>query len=125
LYRTYVQALESHLKALEGRADRRERELRAVVEDVKATSRLEHARLQALHVQQISDKDQQLARFQSDLERLVGALKQWQATAAAGGGAAASKPTHPVQETTLVDNEINYFHQYGSHGIPAPGIRYM
>jgi predicted translin family RNA/ssDNA-binding protein len=114
-----VQALESHLKALEGRADRRERELRAVVEDVKATSRLEHARLQALHVQQISDKDQQLARFQSDLERLVGALKQWQATAAA------SKPTHPIQETALVDNEINYFHQYGSHGIPAPGIRYM
>jgi hypothetical protein len=94
-----------------------------VVEDVKATSRLEHARLQALHVQQISDKDQQLARFQSDLERLVGALKQWQATAAAG--AAVSKSTHPIQETALVDNEINYFHQYGSHGIPAPGIRYM
>ena len=93
------------------------------MEDVKATSRLEHARLQALHVQQISDKDQQLARFQSDLERLVGALKQWQATAAAG--AAVSKPAHPTQETALVDNEINYFHQYGSHGIPAPGIRYM
>ena len=96
------------------------------MEDVKATSRLEHARLQALHVQQISDKDQQLARFQSDLERLVGALKQWQATAAAAGaGAAVSKPSHPIQETTLVDNEINYLRQYGSHGIPAPGIRYM
>ena len=84
------------------------------MEDVKATSRLEHARLQALHVQQISDKDQQLERFQCDLERLVGALKQWQATA-----------SKPVKGTTLVDNEINYFHQYGSHGISAPGIRYM
>ena len=94
------------------------------MEDVKATSRLEHARLQALHVQQISDKDQQLARFQSDLERLVGALKQWQATAA-GAAATVSKPIHPMQETALVDNEINYFHQFGSHGIPAPGIRYM
>ena len=91
---------------------------------MKATSRLEHARLQALHVQQISDKDQQLARFQSDLERLVGALKQWQATAA-GAGASASKPMHSTQETTLVDKEINYFHQYGSHGTPAPGIQYM
>ena len=112
-----LQALESHLKALEGRADRRERELRAVVEDVKATSRLEHARLQAMHVQEINDKDQQLARFQSDLERLVRALKQWQAAAS----------TKPQQETSLVDNEINYFHQYSSNGngIPTPGIRYM
>ena len=86
-----------------------------MVEDVKATSRLENARLQALHVQQISEKDQQLARFQSDLERLVKALKQWQATAA----------SKSLQDTALVENEIDYFHQYGSNGIPTPGIRYM
>ena len=113
------QALESHLKALEGRADRRERELRAVVEDMKATSRLEHARLQALHVQQINEKDNQIAQSQSDIDRLVRALKQLQAVAAS------KSQSQPQQDTAVADNEINYFHQYGSHGIPSPGIRYM
>jgi hypothetical protein len=73
--------MEAHLKAIESRADRRERELRAAVEDVKATSRIEMARLQAIHGQESAEKDEQLLRFQEDLERLVRSLRQWQAAA--------------------------------------------
>lgn len=116
------QALESHLKALEGRADRRERELRAVVEDMKATSRIEHARLQALHVQQINEKDNQIAQSQSDIDRLVRAVKQLQAVAASKSQSM-SQPLSQ-QNTAVADNGIDYFHQYGSNGIPSPGIRY-
>ena len=75
--------MESHLRALESRADRRERELRAAVEHVTSTSKIESARLQAMHRQECAEKDEQLARFQGELERLVHALRQWQATAAA------------------------------------------
>ena len=73
--------MEAHLKALESRADRREREFRTAVEDVKATSRIEMARLQAIHGQESAEKDEQLIRFQEDLERLVRSLRQWQAAA--------------------------------------------
>lgn len=72
------QALESHLRMLEGRADRRERELQATVDDVKSTSKIEYARLQAIHSQECREKDEQLVRFQGDLEHLVRALRQWQ-----------------------------------------------
>ena len=73
--------MESHLRNLESRADRRERELRATVEDVKATAKLEYARLQAIHSQECREKDEELVRFQRDLELLVRSLRQWQDTA--------------------------------------------
>lgn len=75
------QAMETHLRMLENRADRRERELSATVDDVRATSRIETARLQATHAQECREKDEQLVRFQGDLELLVRSLRQWQQAA--------------------------------------------
>ena len=73
--------MESNLRNLESRADRRERELRATVDDVKATAKLEYARLQAIHSQECREKDEELVRFQRDLELLVRSLRKWQDTA--------------------------------------------
>jgi hypothetical protein len=90
--------MEAHLKGLESRADRRERELRAAVEDVKVTSRIEMARLQAIHEQESAEKDEQLLRFQEDLERLVRSLRQWQA-------AAALNPDANLKQTQKLNDE--------------------
>ena len=74
--------MESHLRNLESRADRRERELQTKIEDVKCTAKLEYARLQSIHSQECREKDEQLVRFQGDLEILVRSLRQWQQIAA-------------------------------------------
>lgn len=75
---TQFLAMESYLKQLEGRYDRRERELNNTVEDVKTNAKMERARMQAIHAQECREKDEQLVRFQGDLEQLVYALRQWQ-----------------------------------------------
>ena len=70
--------MEAQLKLLEARANRREKELTVIVEDVKANSKLERIRLEALHQSECREKDEQLMHFQNDLEHLVRTLRQFQ-----------------------------------------------
>ena len=70
-----LEAMEQHVVSIETRFLRRERELESLVEDTRATSKVERARLAALHAAELHDKDEQLLRFKSELEVLVAALK--------------------------------------------------
>ena len=69
---------------LETRLQRREKELTQAAEDGRNASKLERARLEALHLQELREKDEQLVRFQQELEQLVYALRQWQLAASSG-----------------------------------------
>ena len=45
---------------------------------VKQSARMERSRMCALHASELREKDEQLVRFQGDLETLVYSLRQWQ-----------------------------------------------
>jgi peptidoglycan hydrolase CwlO-like protein len=68
-------AMENQVVTIETRFLRRERELEALVEETRASNKVERARLAALHAQDLHEKDEQLLRFKSELEVLVAALK--------------------------------------------------
>lgn len=70
-------SLESQLRHVEERLQRREKDLMAAIEDGKATATLEQSRMLALHAQELHEKDEQLRRFQEDLQQLVQALRVW------------------------------------------------
>jgi hypothetical protein len=71
----FIQLLESQLGQLEGRLERRERELLAAVEEGRSAARVERARLESLHAQELREKDEQLLRFKTELESLVTDLR--------------------------------------------------
>jgi len=94
--------MEAQLSALESRLQRRERELTAAVEEGRNASKIERARLEALHAAELRERDEQLVKFQQELETLVYALRQWQHAAASAGGEASSGPSfHPMPATNL------------------------
>ena len=68
-------AMENQVVTIETRFLRRERELEALVEETRASNKVERARLAALHAQDLHEKDEQMLRFKSELEVLVAALK--------------------------------------------------
>lgn len=72
------QAMETQLRALEDRLKRRDAELQQAVEESRSSGRIERARLLAMHAQELREKDEQLFRFQEELQRLVAALKMQQ-----------------------------------------------
>ena len=80
-----MDAMERHVKALETRLSRRETELMGAIESSKTAAKLERARLEALHQAEVREKDEQLVRFQQELEQLVYCLRQWQMEAKAQG----------------------------------------
>ena len=97
-----LQSMEAQLSALESRLQRRERELTAAVEEGRSASKIERARLEALHAAELRERDEQLVKFQQELETLVYALRQWQHAASAGGEASTAGPSfHPMPATNL------------------------
>lgn len=46
------------------------------MDESKAAAHMERLRLVALHEQELREKDEQLVRFQSELEILIGSLRQ-------------------------------------------------
>lgn len=70
--------MEQQLSALEARLVRREKELMGAMEEGKVAARIEAARLQSMHAQELRERDEQLLRFQREMEGLVQALRQWQ-----------------------------------------------
>ena len=73
-----LQTLETQVAHLELRLARREQELMSAIEEGRSNSKIERARLEAIHRQELREKDEQLVKFQSELEQLVYALRQWQ-----------------------------------------------
>ena len=102
--------MESQVQQLEIRLQRREQELAQVVSEGRSAHLMERARLEALHAQELRERDEQLVRFQNELEQLVYALRQWQHAAGAPGGAGAGAGTgtdassmfHPVPSNLSV-----------------------
>eukprot|EP01041_Mallomonas_annulata_P001095 gene1095-2129_t len=68
--------LESQIIALEERLRRRDAEMQSAVEESRAAGRIERARLQAIHMQELREKDEQLVRFQDELQSLVITLRK-------------------------------------------------
>jgi len=71
-----IAAMDVQVKAIEARFTRREKELECIVEETRAASKMERARMAGLHAQELADKDAQLARFRAELEGLVRALRE-------------------------------------------------
>ena len=86
-------AMEKHVNMLEKRLGRRESELISAIEETKTASKMERARLEALHQYEIREKDEQLVRFQQELEQLVYCLRQWQMEAQSKGSSSAIRGT--------------------------------
>jgi len=79
-----IMQMESSLAQVETRLQRRERELMSALEEGRTAAKMERARMDAIHAQEIREKDEQLVRFQNELEQLVLALRQWQYAATYG-----------------------------------------
>ena len=114
---------------IEGRADRRERELQAAVDDVKSTSKIESARLQAIHSQELREKDEQLVRFQADLEQLVRSLRQWQ-LAALDSSKNPTSNNENESENRIENRGLHASETYGNQGsfggkLPSEYKEYM
>jgi len=74
-------SFETQIGSLEKRLVRREKELQVAIDEGKSASKLERARLESIHREELREKDEQLVKFQGELEQLVYALRQWQLTA--------------------------------------------
>jgi hypothetical protein len=59
---THFLSLEGQLHRLEEKISRREGELQALLEETKAAARIERSRLQSIHAQELTEKDEQLSR---------------------------------------------------------------
>ena len=77
--------MEQQLITIESRMARREQELLGAVEAGELAMRMDRSRLQAIHEQEIREKDEQLIKFQSELSQLVYCLRQWQQMASDSG----------------------------------------
>ena len=67
--------MESQLNMVEQRLQRREKELISQIDESKINSKLERSRLIAQHEQELLEKDEQLLRFQYEMEYLVQLFK--------------------------------------------------
>ena len=76
-----LQSFETQIGSLEKRLIRREKELQVAIDEGKSASKLERARLESIHREELREKDEQLVKFQAELEQLVYALRQWQLAA--------------------------------------------
>ena len=63
--------MESHIADVEGRMRRREHEITSQLEEHRVNARLDRNRLVSQHDAELLEKDEQLLRFQNELERLV------------------------------------------------------
>jgi hypothetical protein len=88
-------ALETQITHLELRLARREGELMSALEQGRSASKIERARLEAIHASELREKDEQLVKFQTGLEQLVYALRQWQAVAYEAQQQSAGLPPPP------------------------------
>jgi hypothetical protein len=70
--------MESQLNQLDGRLKRREKELLSQIDDARTNHKLERARALAQHQQELLEKDEQLLKFQTELEFLVRCFQQQQ-----------------------------------------------
>jgi hypothetical protein len=86
---TQLESMERSIKALEKRLMRRESELLGAIDQSKTAGKMERARLEAIHAAEIREKDEQLVRFQQELEQLVYCLRQWQMEAQSKGSSSA------------------------------------
>jgi len=96
--------MEAQVAQLETRLARREQEFSQAAAQGRSAAKMERARLEALHAAELRERDEQLVRFQQELEQLVYALRQWQyaATATDEGREAGTVPFHPVPSTLTV-----------------------
>jgi len=90
-----LQTLETQVAHLELRLARREQELMSAIDEGRSSSKIERARLEAIHRQELREKDEQLVKFQSELEQLVYALRQWQLIAHEAQQQALNMPPPP------------------------------
>jgi len=90
-----LQTLETQVAHLELRLARREQELMSAIDEGRSNSKIERARLEAIHRQELREKDEQLVKFQSELEQLVYALRQWQLIAHEAQQQALNMPPPP------------------------------
>jgi hypothetical protein len=100
---TIVNRLESHVVELETRLSRREADLQSAIENSRAGNKMERARMQAIHAAEIREKDEQLVKFQTELEQLVYALRQWQGMAVAANEANNANNVIPVTNISMRD----------------------
>eukprot|EP00128_Syssomonas_multiformis_P009005 Colp12_sorted_trinity150504_noHs@33530 len=78
--------MEAQIDTLEIRLFRREKELMGAVEEAKTAAAIERSRLEAIHAQEVREKDQQLVHFQQELVQLVTALRHWKERASDAEG---------------------------------------
>ena len=71
-------SMENQILHLDSRLQRREKELMSAIDEGKIAAKMELGRLQAIHMQELREKDEQLVRFQVELESLVSSLKNVQ-----------------------------------------------
>lgn len=64
------------MNQLDGRLKRREKELLSQIDDARTNHKLERARTLAQHQQELLEKDEQLLKFQTELEYLVRCFQQ-------------------------------------------------
>jgi chromosome segregation ATPase len=69
-------SVERKVKILEDKILRREEELQAMIEETRAAAKIERSRLKSIHEQELFEKDDQLRKFQYQLEDLVDALRK-------------------------------------------------
>lgn len=69
-------SVERQVKVLEDKIFRREEELQAMIEETRAAAKIERSRLKSIHEQELFEKDDQLRKFQYQLEDLVEALRK-------------------------------------------------
>ena len=89
-------AMETQLSTLESRLQRREKELMSVIDEGKIASKMELTRMQSLYNQELKDKDDQLVRFQNELELLVSQIRLWQ------NGQSTNNPNVNITKTLYV-----------------------
>lgn len=78
-----MQMMEAHIADVEARMRRRESEITSQLEEHRVNSRLDRSRLIAQHDAELLEKDEQLLRFQNELERLVTLFRDQQSRSAA------------------------------------------
>lgn len=67
--------LEVQLQQMETRMLRREKELLAAVEEGRVAAKIEQSRLESMHRLELREKEEELLQFRTELENLVGQLR--------------------------------------------------
>lgn len=69
------QGLAVQVQGIEQRAEARETELRRVMEESRQNSKVQMARLHALHQEEVEEKEQQIKTFRRELDNLLGIIQ--------------------------------------------------